>query len=127
MKAKTGPLVYWQTCLLIMRHQVGGDEGEALRIAHQRLQRGPLGFEVDAVAASRLLHPAGCASLRLSRGIPCRSALLLRQFLAFGDLFELRVQLRQLAGVQAQLGDAALVIDRHRGIVGDGALDACGM
>jgi hypothetical protein len=46
---------------------------------------------------------------------------LLRQFLAFGDLLKLRVQLRQLAGVQAQLGDSALVIDRHRGLVGDGA------
>lgn len=80
---------------LKMRHQIGGHEGEAFRIAHQRLQRGPLGFEL----------------------------FLLRQFLAFGDLLKLRVQLRQRAGVQAQLGDAALVIDRHRGLVGDGALD----
>lgn len=41
--------------------------------------------------------------------------LLLRQFLAFGDFLKLRVQLRQFGGVQAQIGDAALVIDRHRG------------
>jgi hypothetical protein len=81
--------------LLEMRHQIGGDERDAFRIAHQRLQCGPLGFEL----------------------------LLLRQLLAFGDLLKLRVQLRQLAGIQAQLGDAALVIDRHRGLVGDGALD----
>jgi hypothetical protein len=100
--------VHRSRAFLKVRHQIGGDEREALRIAHQRLQRGPLGFEVGAIAASRLLHPAGCASLRLSRGIPCRSALLLRQLLAFGDLFKLRVQLRQFAGVQAQLGDAAM-------------------
>ena len=60
-----------------MRHQIGGDERDAFRIAHQRLQRGPFAFQVDAVAAPRLLHPAGCASLRLSRGILCRLALLL--------------------------------------------------
>ena len=83
------------SALLEMRHQVGGDERDALRIADQRLQRGPLGLEL----------------------------LLLRQLLAFGDLLELLVDLRQLGGVQAQLGDAALVVDRHRGLVGDGALD----
>ncbi len=43
--------------------------------------------------------------------------------LAFGDFLKLRVELRQLGGVQAELGNAALVIDRHRGLVGDGALD----
>src|SRR5690606_31442713 len=37
--------------------------------------------------------------------------------------FELRVERRQLSGVQAELGDTALVVDRHRGLVGDGALD----
>ena len=65
------------------------------RIAHQRLQRGPLRLEL----------------------------FLLRQLLAFGDLLKLRVELRQLGGVQAELGNAALLIDRHRGLVGDGALD----
>lgn len=49
--------------------------------------------------------------------------LRLGQLLAFGDLLKLRVELRQLAGIQAQLGNAALVIDRHRGLVRDGALD----
>lgn len=34
-----------------------------------------------------------------------------------------RVQLRQFGGVQAELGDAALVIDRHCGLPGDGALE----
>jgi hypothetical protein len=58
-----------------MRHQVGGHQRDALRIAHQRLQRGPLGLEL----------------------------LLLRQLLAFGDFLELRVELRQLGGVQASL------------------------
>ena len=78
-----------------MRHQIGGDERDTFRIAHQRLQRGPFGFEL----------------------------FLLRPLLAFGDLLELRVQLRQLGGIQGQLGDATIVIDRHRGVVGDGALD----
>ena len=78
-----------------MRHQIGGHERDAFRFAHQRLQRGPLRLEL----------------------------LLLRQLLAFGDFLKLRVQLRQFGGVQAQLGNAALVIDRHRGFVGDGALD----
>ena len=47
----------------------------------------------------------------------------LPQFLAFGDLFKLRIDLRQLGCVQAELGNAALVIDRHCGLVGDGSLD----
>ena len=80
---------------LVVLHQIGGDELDALRIADQRLQRGPLRLEL----------------------------LLARQLFAFGDLFELLVDLRQLACVQPELGDAALVVDRHRGLVGDGALD----
>ena len=43
--------------------------------------------------------------------------------LTFGDFLKLRVQLRQLGGVQAELGNPALVLARHRGLVGDGALD----
>lgn len=48
---------------------------------------------------------------------------LLLQLLSFGDRFELLVDPRQLAFVQPQLGDAALVIDCHRRLVGHGALD----
>jgi hypothetical protein len=58
-----------------VRHQIGGHERDAFRVAHQRLQRGPLGLEL----------------------------LLLRQLLAFGDFLKLRVELRQLGGVQASL------------------------
>src|SRR5450432_1438119 len=55
---------------------------------------------------------------------PFRLELLFaRQLFAFGDRFEFLVDLRQLALVQSQLGDAALVIDRHRRLVGHGALD----
>ena len=68
---------------------------ELCRIAHQRLQRGPLRLEL----------------------------FLLRQLLAFGDLLKLRVELRQFRSVQSELGNAALLIDRHGGLVGDGALD----
>ena len=100
--------------LLEMRDQIGGDERDAFRIAHQRLQRGPFAFQVDAVAAPRLMHPSGCASLRLSRGIPCRSALLLRQLLAFGDFLELRVELRQRGGVQREPGINRDSISRPR-------------
>ena len=57
-----------------MRHQIGGDERDAFRIAHQRLQRGPLGFKL----------------------------FFLRQLLAFGDFLKLCVQLRQLGGVKGQ-------------------------
>ena len=49
--------------------------------------------------------------------------LLLGQFLAFSDFLKLRVKLRQFGGVQAELGNAALVLDRHRGLVGNGALN----
>ena len=59
-----------------MRHQVGGHERDAFRLAHQRLQRGPLRLEF----------------------------FLLRQLLAFGDFLKLRVEVRQFGGVQAQLG-----------------------
>ncbi len=48
---------------------------------------------------------------------------LLLRLLSFGDRFELLVDPRQLAFVQPQLGNAALVIDRHRRLVGHGALD----
>ena len=62
--------------LLEMRHQVSGDELDPFWIAHQRLQRGPLGLEL----------------------------LLFRQLLAFRDFLELLVELRQRGGVQAELG-----------------------
>ena len=78
-----------------MRHQVGGHQRDAFRVAHQRLQRSPLGLEL----------------------------LLLRQLFPFRDFLKLRIELRQLGGVQGELGNAALVIDRHRGLVGDSALD----
>jgi len=94
--------------LLEMRHQIGGDERDAIRVAHQRLQRGPLGFSADAVVAPRLLHPAGCASLHLSRGIPCRSALLFRLLLASAVFLKLRVELRQFGDDQGQLGEARI-------------------
>ena len=78
-----------------MRHQIGGHERDAFRIAHQRLQRGPLRLEL----------------------------FLLRQLLALGDLLKLRVELRQLGGVQDEFGNPALLKDLHRGLVGDSALD----
>jgi len=56
--------------------KVGGHERDAFRISHQRHQCDPLRLEL----------------------------LLLRQLLAFGDLLKLRVDLRQLGGVQAELG-----------------------
>ena len=48
---------------------------------------------------------------------------LLRQLLAFSDFLELRVELRQLGGIQRQLGDATLVVDRLRRLIRHGALD----
>ena len=81
--------------LLEMRHQIGGHQRDAFRIAHQRFQRSPFGFEF----------------------------LLLRKLLAFGDLLKLRVELRRFRSVQSELGNAALLIDRRGGLVGEGALD----
>lgn len=63
-------------------------------MAHQSLQRGPLGLE---------LH-------------------LLRKRFALGDLLKLRAQLRQFCCAQGESGNAALVINRHRGPLGDAAL-----
>lgn len=57
-----------------------------------------------------------------SRKLP-HSYFHLRPLLAFGDLLKLRVKLRQFGGVQAELENTALVIDQHRGLVGDRALD----
>jgi hypothetical protein len=48
---------------------------------------------------------------------------LLLRLLSFGDRFEFLVDIRQIVLVQPKLGDAALVIDRHRRLVGHGALD----
>ena len=49
--------------------------------------------------------------------------LLALDFLAFGRLLELGVDLRPLGRLQLQLGQPALVVDRHRRAVVDGALD----
>jgi hypothetical protein len=55
---------------------------------------------------------------------PLGLAFLFTRFLfAFGDLFEFLVDLRNLARVQAELGNAALVIDRHRRLIGHRPLD----
>jgi hypothetical protein len=81
--------------LLEMRHQVGGDERDALWIVDQCLQRSPFGFEL----------------------------LLLCQLLALGDFLKLRVQLWQLGGIQGELGDAAFVIDWLRRLIRHGALN----
>jgi hypothetical protein len=48
---------------------------------------------------------------------------LLLRLLSFDDRFEFLVDIRQIVLVQPKLGDAALVIDRHRRLVGHGALD----
>ncbi len=74
--ADHGLAIHRLQALLEMRHQVGGHQRDAFRIAHQRLQRGPLRLEF----------------------------FLLCQFLAFGDFLKLRVELRQFGGVQAELG-----------------------
>ena len=87
--------VYRLHALLEMPHQIADYEFDAFRIVNQSLQCDPI----------------------------CLEVLLLRQLLAFVDFLKLRVQLLQFGGVQAQFGNAALVIDRHRGLVGDGALD----
>ena len=47
----------------------------------------------------------------------------MRQFLALGGFLEIRVNLRLFRRLQLQLGEAALVEDRHGGLVLDGALD----
>ena len=78
-----------------MRHQVGGNQRDALGVAHQRLQRGPLGLDLFLAAL----------------------------LLALSDFIKLGVEFRQGGGVQAQLGDAAFVINRHRGLVRHSALN----
>ena len=49
--------------------------------------------------------------------------LLALDLLALGRLLELRVDLRPLGLVERELGQPALVVDRHRGAVLHGALD----
>jgi hypothetical protein len=49
--------------------------------------------------------------------------LLALDLLALGGLLELRVDLRAFRLVERELGEPALVVDRHRGAVRDGALD----
>ena len=55
-------------------------------------------------AAMSLSLSSPIAHQRLQRGPLCLELLLLRQILAFRDLFKLRIDLRQLGGVQAELG-----------------------
>ena len=56
-------------------------------------------------------------------GPPGLELLAALDFLALGDLLELRVDGRFLGVVQGQLGEPALVVDRHGGPVVDGAPD----
>lgn len=63
------------------------------------------------------------ANQRIQRGPPCLEPFLLRQPLALGDLFRLRIGLRQLAGVPDDLGNASREIDRQRGRFGDSEQD----
>ena len=78
-----------------MSDEVHRDELDTLVIAHHRFQ---------------------CAPLR-------RQLLLARLLFSFSDLLKLRVELRQFRSVQCKLGNAALVLHRHRGPVRHGPLD----
>src|SRR5438067_4166220 len=78
-----------------MSHKISGDEIDALRVPDQRLESCPLCFQL----------------------------LFASQLFAFSDLLELLVNLRQLACTEPKLGDAALIINRNRRLISDGALD----
>ena len=90
-----GLAVHRLPAALKVLHEVRRDEFDALRIADEGLQSGPFRFQF----------------------LP---AILL---LGLGDFGKFGVELREGGRVEAQLGDAALVVDRDRGFVGDGALD----
>ena len=81
--------------LLVVLHEIFGDQSDPLGITDECLQSGPLGLEL--LTASLLL--------------------------ALGDLLELLIQLRELRGIEPQLGDPALVVDRHRCLIGDRPLN----
>ena len=78
-----------------VRHQVGGHERDALGITHQRFEGSPLCFQL----------------------------FLGGLLLAFGDLLKLLIEPGQLSGIEGEFGDAALVVDRHGGLIGHGALN----
>lgn len=46
--------------------------------------------------------------------------------MAFVDFLELGIDRGQFGFVQAQLGDPAFAVDRHRGVVDDGLLGGVG-
>ena len=71
------------------------DQANPFLAADECFQRGPLGLEL----------------------------LLAILFFPFGDFLELGIDLGQFGFVQAQLGDAAFVVDRDRGLVDDRLLD----
>jgi hypothetical protein len=81
--------------LLKVRNEIRGDERDALRITHERFQGRPLRFQL----------------------------LLARQLFAFGNLFKFIVQLRQRRRIQSELGNPALIIDRHRRLIRHRALN----
>jgi hypothetical protein len=78
-----------------MLHEIGGNQIDPFWISDERLKRCPLRLE----------------------------PFFARQLFAFGDFFELFVDLWQFACVQAELGDAALIVDRNSRFVGDRSLD----
>ena len=78
-----------------MLHQILGDEADAFLRADDGLQCRPLGLEL----------------------------FLVLQFLAFGRLLEIRVNLRPFLRLQLQFGQAAFVVNRHRRLVLNRALD----
>ena len=72
-----------------------------------------------AISLSRFSAPttaSSCAHLVLSFSLRSTSSPSV-------DLLELGVDLRPLGSFELQLGEPALVVDRHRGAVVDGALD----
>lgn len=83
------------------------------------------------MALSRLRVQSALArqSLRFSangcfdRGPLGRELLLAILFFPCGDFLELGIDIGQFGFVQTQLGDAAFVVDRHRGLVDERLLD----
>ena len=90
------------------------------RLAFERLQPS---LEVGHDVLGDLLHPLLRPYDRLELRPPRLEPLPALHLLALGGLLELRVDPRLLAFVQGQLGQAALVVDRHGRPVLDGASD----
>ncbi len=115
-----GPFRAQQRDLIVERHHDAPAHGHDHGLAFH--DRKPRFIVIDKIAGDKPQALLG-ADQRLELRPFALQLFLPRDLFVFGDLLEFGIDLRLLRGLERQLGEPALVVDRHGGAVGHGALD----